>query len=192
MKQTKHAARARYNNAHNGGNADISPSNTTALAVYPLDEGAGLSVKLDGETVWLTQKQMAVLFGCDRANITQHLRGIFADGELDASATCKDFLQVQIEGGREVSRDVTHYNLDAVISVGFRVNSRRGIAFRQWANKVIKDRMLARLAPSAIRLQRRREFAGLVPEILAPVLVTARGGGAGDVANIQAEAKGVA
>lgn len=125
--------------------ADIVP--------YTLGDSSPLSVRVDGETVWLTQGQMAALFGCDRVNITQHLGNIFESGELDEEATCKDFLLVQNEGGRQVSRTVAHYNLDAVISVGFRVNSKRGIAFRQWANKVIRERMLAALEakkPAAI------------------------------------------
>ena len=118
------------------------------LAVYPLDEGDGLSVKVDAETVWLTQKQMAMLFDVDRSVIIKHLVNIYAIGELDQNSTSANFALVQIEGGRSISREVKHFNLDAVISVGFRVNSRRGVLFRQWANKVIKEKMLAKLAPA--------------------------------------------
>lgn len=115
---------------------------------YHLCEGGDLSVKVDGETVWLTQNQMAMLFDCHRVNITQHLLNIFNSGELERDSTSKKSLLVQIEGGREVSREAIFYNLDVVISVGFRVNSRRGVQFRQWATKVLRDRLMARLAPS--------------------------------------------
>lgn len=115
---------------------------------YHLCEGSELSVKVDGETVWLTQNQMAILFDCHRVNISQHLQNIFSSGELERDSTSKKSLLVQIEGGREVQREATFYNLDVVISVGFRVNSRRGVQFRQWANKVIRERLMARLAPA--------------------------------------------
>ena len=115
---------------------------------YHLCEGSDLSVKVDGETVWLTQNQMAMLFDCTKVNITQHLLNIFNSGELERESTSKESLLVQIEGGREVSRKAIFYNLDVVISVGFRVNSRRGVQFRQWANKVLRERLVARLAPS--------------------------------------------
>ena len=114
---------------------------------YHLCEGSDLSVKVDGETVWLTQNQMAMLFDCTKVNITQHLLNIFNSGELERESTSKESLLVQIEGGREVSRKAIFYNLDVVISVGFRVNSRRGVQFRQWANKVLRERLVARLAP---------------------------------------------
>ena len=101
-----------------------------------------LEVWLENETIWLTQKQMAELFGCAVQNVTYHLKGIFKIGELSEAATCKDFLQVQIEGGRKISRRQKFYNLDAVISVGYRVNSIRGVKFRQWATSVLKEYLL--------------------------------------------------
>ena len=82
------------------------------------------------------------LFGCAPQNITYHLREIFKIGELTEAATCKDFLQVQIEGGRRISRTQKFYNLDVVISVGYRVNSIRGVKFRQWATSVLKEYLL--------------------------------------------------
>lgn len=120
---------------------------------YHLCEGSELSVKVDGETVWLTQNQMAILFDCHRVNISQHLQNIFSSGELERDSSCKDFLHREIEltkGGstREITRKTSFYNLDVVISIGFRVNSRRGVQFRQWANKVIRERLMARLAPA--------------------------------------------
>ncbi len=101
-----------------------------------------LDVWLENETVWLTQAQMATLFGCATANINMHLNHIYADEELEETATIKDFLIVRFEGNRRVARSVKHYNLDAIISVGFRVNTKRGIKFRQWAMAVLKEYLL--------------------------------------------------
>lgn len=138
------------------------------IAVYQVDgEGASLAVRVDKDTIWLTQAQMAILFGCDRTNITQHLKHIFDDGELEKSAVCKDFSHTAADGK---TYTVAHYNLDAVISVGFRVNSKRGIAFRQWANGVIRDCMLARLSAAAAKKNalpnRRTPCAYELPESL--------------------------
>lgn len=85
---------------------------------------------------------MGELFGCAPQNITYHLRNIFKIGELEEAATCKDLLQVQIEGGRQITRRQRFYNLDAIISVGYRVNSIRGVKFRQWATSVLKEYLL--------------------------------------------------
>ena len=101
-----------------------------------------LDVWLEDETIWLTQKQMAILFGCAPQNITYHLKSIFKIGELEESATCKDFLQVQLEGERRISRRQKYYNLDAIISVGYRVNSICGVKFRKWATSVLKEYLL--------------------------------------------------
>jgi prophage maintenance system killer protein len=101
-----------------------------------------VQVTLEGETVWLTQEQMAMLFGRERSVITKHLRNIFKEGELLQEATCAKFAQVQIEGQRRVQRGIDHYNLDAIISVGYRVNSKRGVRFRQWATAVLRQHLL--------------------------------------------------
>lgn len=125
-------------------------SETGEIVAYPLDEATNMSVKIDTETVWLTQRQMALLFGCDRVNITQHLKNIFKSGELDRKVVCKDFLHTTQHGAlnaKTQTRDVAHYNLDAVISVGYRVNSKRGIAFRRWATGVLKERLLRDYVP---------------------------------------------
>ena len=112
------------------------------IVVYQPNETLRLEVKLDGRTVWLSQKQMAELFGCSADNVGLHLKNIYTDGELDETATAEDFSVVRKEGRRMVSRRVKFYNLDAIISVGFRVNSRLGIMFRQWANGIIQDHLL--------------------------------------------------
>lgn len=106
-------------------------------------ETGGKSVQFsldeETETLWATQAQMAELFDVTPQNITLHLKNIFTNGELEKERTCKEFLQVQNEGGREVTRKTKAYNLDAVISVGYRVNSRKATDFRIWATKVLKQ-----------------------------------------------------
>lgn len=117
------------------------------IVCYP--GNAQVSVRFDGETVWLTQKQMAELFGCDVPNISKHLANIFSDGEIEEMATVSKMEIVETEGQRTVTRTVMHYNLDAIISVGYRVNSKRGVAFRQWATKMLKERLLRDYVPKS-------------------------------------------
>lgn len=123
------------------------------IVCYP--GNAQVQVKFDGETVWLTRDQMAKLFGCENTNITHHLTNIYNDGEIDRDSTSEDFSLVQTEGQRTVTRTVTHYNLDAIISVGYRVNSKRGVQFRQWATKVLKERLLQNYVPKPSAAQSR-------------------------------------
>ena len=99
------------------------------------DGNISLEVSLSHDTVWLTQAQIAELFSVSPQNITMHLKKIYAEQELTEDSTCKDFLQVQFEGEREVSRTRKHYNLDAIISVGYRINSGRATQFRIWATQ---------------------------------------------------------
>lgn len=103
--------------------------------------GDGVEVRVDREheTIWLTQRAMADLFDCSSDNIGLHLKGIFQEHELELDSTTEDFSVVRQEGSRTVSRKVKHYNLDAIIAVGYRVNSKRATAFRQWATKVLRD-----------------------------------------------------
>ena len=115
---------------------------TNEIVLYQPDATIQLEVRLQDETVWLNQQQIALLFGTQRQAITKHLKNIFESGELDRQATCSILELVQKEGNRMVRRHVEIYNLDVIISVGYRVNTKRGIQFRQWANKVIKDYML--------------------------------------------------
>ncbi|MCQ2303063.1 MAG: virulence RhuM family protein [Bacteroidales bacterium] len=112
------------------------------IILYQPNEEIKLEVRLDNETVWLTQAQMAELFGVQRQAITKHLKNIFDSGELDKGSTSSILELLQKEGGRMVNRQVELYNLDVIISVGFRVNTKRGIQFRQWANKVLKEYLL--------------------------------------------------
>ena len=112
------------------------------IVVYQPNETVRLDVRLENETVWLTQSQMGELFGCTTRNVRLHLENIYACGELLPEATRKDFFLVRIEGARQVRRTVTCYNLDAIISVGYRVNSILGVKFRQWATSVLKEYLL--------------------------------------------------
>ena len=104
-------------------------------------ESGDIRVQLNGETVWLTQRQMSLVFDTTPENILIHLKNIFKEGELEERATSKDFLVVQQEGKRQVRRKLKHYDLDAIISVGYRVNSRRAVLFRQWATSTLKEHL---------------------------------------------------
>jgi prophage maintenance system killer protein len=113
------------------------------ILIYKTETGqTQIDVRLEEETVWLTQAQMIALFESSKANISEHIKHIFSSGELDDNSTVRKFRTVQREGKREVARDRMHYNLDVVISAGYRVNSKRGILFRQWANKILKDYLI--------------------------------------------------
>ena len=102
--------------------------------LYQTEDGrTRVQCRFENETLWLTQAQIADLFQTTPQNVTLHLKAIFTEGELSETATCKDYLQVRPEGRREVARKLRHYNLDAIIAVGFRVRSHRGTQFRQWA-----------------------------------------------------------
>ncbi|MCE9594794.1 MAG: virulence RhuM family protein [Planctomycetes bacterium] len=113
------------------------------IVVYETPDGeARVQVRLAQETVWLTQRQMAELFDTTSENVVMHLKNVFADGELEEEATAKEFLVVQTEGKRRVQRRVKHFNLDAIISVGYRVNSRHGARFRQWATRTLREHLV--------------------------------------------------
>ena len=114
--------------------------NELQFALYSIDqEDIKVKVAIKDETIWVTQRGMAELFGCTSDNISLHLKNIYADGELSEISTTEDFSVVQSEGSRQVTRSVRFYNLDAVISVGYRVNSHRATQFRIWATSVLKE-----------------------------------------------------
>ncbi|MEE1177195.1 MAG: RhuM family protein [Paludibacteraceae bacterium] len=119
-----------------------SSSEETHIVLYHPDDTLSLEVKLDQDTVWLTQAQMVDLFGSSKGNVSEHITNIYSQGELSREATVRNFRTVRKEGNRMVYRNIDYYNLDMIISVGFRVNSRQGILFRQWANKVLKEYLL--------------------------------------------------
>jgi hypothetical protein len=119
------------------------------IVVYEIHEvSKNIEVKIEDDTLWLTQAQIVELFESSKANISEHIRNIFLTKELDKKTTVRKIRTVQMEGGRQVSRDLLHYNLDMIISIGYRVNSIRGTQFRIWANKVLKEYLLKGYAVS--------------------------------------------
>ena len=117
--------------------------NNNQIIIYQTDDDqTQIDVRLENETVWLTQAQMAELFQTDRTSIVRHINKIYADDELDRDSTCAKIAQVQKEGQRTVRRRIPYFNLDMIISVGYRVNSKRGVKFRQWANRVLKQYLI--------------------------------------------------
>ena len=120
--------------------AKTSPPATGQFLVYQAEDGQlKIDVRLEGETAWLTQAHMAELFQTTVPNVSMHLRNVYAEGELQAAATVKEFLTVRQEGSRQVSRAVEHYNLDAIISVGYRVKSAVATRFRIWATQKLRE-----------------------------------------------------
>ncbi len=112
------------------------------VVLYNPDDTIRLEVRMNDETVWLTQSQMVELFQSSKANISEHIKSIYQQQELDKDSTVRLFRTVQKEGNRMVQRNVEFYNLDMIISVGYRVNTKRGIYFRKWATEVLKNFML--------------------------------------------------
>jgi len=110
------------------------------IIFYETPQGkVSVSVRFEDETFWLTQKAIADLFQTTPQNITLHLKNVYSDGELSEDATCKDFLQVQQEGNRTIERNKKIYNLDVIIAVGYRVNSKQATQFRIWATQTLKE-----------------------------------------------------
>lgn len=130
------------------------------------DNGPRLLVRLEDETVWLTQAQMAELFQTTPQNITQHIRSVYAEGELDRDPTCKDFLQVRQEGERQVQRNLAHYNLDVIISVGYRVKSHVGTQFRIWATQRLREFLVKGFVLDDQRLKDQATVADYFDELL--------------------------
>lgn len=126
------------------------------IQIYQAADGqVSLDIKLVGETVWLTQAQLSELFETSTDNVGLHLRNIFDNNELAEKATTEDFSVVRLEGTREVRRKIKHYNLDAVISVGYRVNSQRATDFRKWATRVLKQHLIEGYSLNQRRLEER-------------------------------------
>ena len=115
----------------------------TELIIYQTEDGrTKIDVHMENETVWLSLEQMSELFQRDKSTISRHIKNVFADGELLEEATVANFATVQMEGSREITRNITHYNLDVIISVGYRVKSLRGTQFRIWANSVLREYLI--------------------------------------------------
>ncbi len=145
---------------------NLDPQNQ--MLIYQSEDGSfHTEVRLESQSVWLSQKQMAELFGTSPDNIGLHLKNIYADGELPEDGTTENFSVVQLEGKRKINRQVKHYNLDAIISVGYRVNSKQGTQFRIWANKVLKEYLLQGYALNEFRLRQQIEKIDQLKETLA-------------------------
>ena len=145
--------------------------NEKNILFYNDEEGnTKIEVLLENEDVWLNTEALAALFNVDRSGIVRHINNIYKDDELKENATCAKIAQVQIEGTRKVKRIYSYYNLDMIISIGFRVNSKKAIKFRTWANKVIKDYMVQGFALNDDRFMKARKsdheyFKGLLERI---------------------------
>lgn len=137
------------------------------VVLYEAPDGSvSLEVRLEKETIWLSLSQMAALFERDKSVISRHLSNVFKEGELSREATVAFFATVQEEGARRVTRQVEHYNLDAIISVGYRVNSKRGTQFRIWATKVLREHLVKGYTVNERRLKELRQSIRLIGRVL--------------------------
>ena len=128
------------------------------IVIYTSADGKiSLDAKLENETIWLTQDMMAKLFETTPQNITMHIKNIYEDEELEQNSTCKDFLQVRNEGKRTVSRKLTHYNLDMILSVGYRIKSKTAVQFRKWATSILKEYLIKGYAINQKALKEQQE-----------------------------------
>jgi prophage maintenance system killer protein len=171
----------------------MTQQNENPIIIY---EGADKSVEVqldtDRDTVWLTQRQMAELFDTSSDNVSLHLKNIYGDGELDEPATTEDSLVVRQEGKRQVARSIKHYNLDAIISLGYRVNSRRAVQFRQWATRTLREHLTRGWTLNRQRLEiNARELEAAMALVrkaaLSPELTTDSGRGLVDIVSRYAQ-----
>ena len=133
--------------------------NTGKILIYQNEKGdTKIDVYFEEDTIWMTQRSMAELYQVTPQNITTHIKHIYEDGELEQRATCKSYLQVQMEGNRQIRRDTKFYNLDMILAVGYRVRSNVGIHFRRWASGVLNEYMKKGFALNDERLRNPREF----------------------------------
>lgn len=132
---------------------DVGANTSEFLLWEGEDGGARIEVRLSGESVWLSLGQMSDLFGRDKSVISRHIRNVFDEGELDRAATVADFATVQAEGERSVERHLEHFNLDVIISVGYRVKSQRGVQFRIWATQRLREYLIKGFAMDDERLK---------------------------------------
>ena len=157
------------------GTEKTTSFNKGEIVLYRSQDGkAALDVRLEGETLWLSLNQIAGLFERDKSVISRHLSNVYKTGELDRGATVAFFATVQSEGGRQVERQIEYFNLDAIISVGYRVNSKRGTQFRIWATNVLREHLVRGFTLNEKRLQEQeqkladlRRTVGLLEKTLA-------------------------
>ena len=123
-----------------------SAADKSEIVIYTVSDGTvQTEVRLQDETLWLNQSQLEELFATERTSLVKHIQNILDTGELEEAATCAKFAQVRQEGKRRVRRDILHYNLDMILSVGYRVNSKRGTQFRIWANRIVERGLLGNI-----------------------------------------------
>ena len=123
------------------------------IIIYQTEDGlTKIDVKIENETVWLSQQQMAELFSTSRTNIIEHINNIYSEEELDKNSTCQNFRQVQKEGNRNVTREIPFYNLDMIISLGYRIKSKVATNFRKWATERLKEYMIKGFAKVKIAI----------------------------------------
>ena len=151
--------------------------NKGEIIIYQSSDGqTELDVRLEGDTVWLSQAQLSTLFNSDRTSVGRHIRNIYKSGELEEKATCAIFAQVQQEGKRTVKRMIPYYNLDMVISVGYRVNSKKATQFRIWANRVLKEYLIQGYAinrnAKAEQLEELKRTIAVMNDVLAAKTVS--------------------
>ena len=133
--------------------------NTGRILIYQNEKGdTKIDVYFEEDTIWMTQRSMAELYQVTPQNITTHIKHIYEDGELEQEATCKSYLQVQMEGNRQIRRDTKFYNLDMILAVGYRVRSNVGVHFRRWASGVLTEYMKKGFALNDERLRNPKEF----------------------------------
>ena len=137
------------------------------IIIYQTEDGqTQVDVRMENETVWLTQAQMAELFQTDRTSIVRHINNIYKVEELERESTCAKIAQVQMEGHRIVTRQIPYFNLDMIISVGYRVNAKRGVQFRRWASKILKEYLVKGYA---VNDRLRREQLGELRQLVQVV-----------------------
>lgn len=146
---------------------DVTPATEGELLIYPA--GEGIRVLLTGETVWLTQRQMAELYGVSVPTVNEHLAAIYEEREIEPERTIRKFRIVQMEGARSVRRDVDHYNLEAILAVGYRVRSARGTEFRQWATARLSEYLVKGFTLDDEKLKGNRSPIDHFDELLARI-----------------------
>ena len=133
------------------------------FVIYRSPDGkVELNVKVENETIWLTQNQMAELFGVDRTSIVRHIRNIYKTGELEEDTTCVKNAQVRFEGGRKIRREILLYNLDTIISTGYRINSKNATAFRRWSTNILKQYIVKGYVVNQQRIDHYKDLKNIV------------------------------
>ena len=147
------------------------PAPRGEILLYQTEDGrTRVECRFEDDTLWLTQALMAELFQTSPQNITLHLKNLYREGEIDERATCKEYLQVRFEGGRQVRRPVRHYNLDAILAVGYRVRSSRGVQFRQWATERLREYLVKGFVMDDERLRNPPVAGSAVPDYFDELL----------------------